>query len=245
MSLPHGPPRGELLQAGFVMDLAERGGGFRGGGGGREEFRERRFDRFEGFGWDDYWDYYYPYPAVEFVTEAHVALHAFMVRLSDGQVLHSTAVPVEGNAAISGYVPRPPRDAMILAIDQACRQLVAQFAIVPTPIKVNPGRDLRTATGRQDGQWVYSDRFHAADKELYVVLRLPKAADNNSFRLTITPKGQPLVVAEQEFTWSAKDSWRGFAFPMDKIVADTGAGWYSVNFHSGGELVMSHGLLIR
>jgi hypothetical protein len=193
-----------------------------------------------GWGYGDYPDYHY-----EFVTEAHVAVEASMLRVSDGKVLHSTPT-VHATAAMSSYSPRPARDVLDEAMNTSVRQLLGRFAIVPVKISVSEGKDFRTALRQRDGTWEFSDKFGAADEQMYVVLRLPRPADRNSFRLTITPKGQPNnVLASEDFQWSREDRSRGFVFSPKQIAAGMGPGSYSVNFHSGGELVMKHGFRIE
>jgi len=189
--------------------------------------------------------YDYPQYHYEFVTQANVEVTATMIKVSDGSVLCSTPTPVQATVTLNSYSP-PSRDVLTDAVDKAAGQLVGLIAIVPVKVKVNPAKDLRTATGRRSGQWLYSDVFGLEDEAIHVVLHLPPAADRNPFRLTISPQGDTgEVLAAEDFQWSSKDNVRGFAFSLTEIVAGAGPGPYQVNFYAGGKLVMRHSFAVR
>jgi len=189
---------------------------------------------------------YYPVADYAFVSESRVAAEASMVRVSDGSVIHATPQPVRCTVRTGGYSLPPGNGAVAEAVERLIRHLVRDFAIVPVKVKVNPGKDFRTAAGRTDGQWEFTEDFHSSDETMYVVLRLPPAADRNAFRLTITPKGrEENVLAAHDFTWSRDGPSRGFAFSPQKIAAGMGPGKYSANFYAGGERVMSRKFEIK
>jgi hypothetical protein len=203
--------------------------------------------------WDEDWDGWhgsymggYAVPYYEYVKRGHVAVEASMIRVSDGAVLYSTAAPVSATVDLTSYSPSYPRRALDEAIDRTAGQIVRQVAIIPVKVEVNADKDFRTATGQTDGKWDYNDTFTAGEEKMFVVLRLPNAADRNAFRLTITPKDKwSNVVAEEDFTWSPKYLSEGFVFSPKKIAAEAGLGHYSVSFYSEGKRIMSHDFRIK
>jgi hypothetical protein len=105
---------------------------------------------------------------------------------------------------------------------------------------------LRTARGRADGQWVFSDSFNATDQTMYVVLELPEPVGHTPFRVTIAPTGKPgRVLATKDFTWPVGRAVDAIEFSPQEIAAYIGPGSYTVNCYSLGQLTLQHVFLIQ
>lgn len=167
-----------------------------------------------------YWYWNYPYYYPKYVTQAHVSLKASMVRVSDGAVLYTTPVRVQGRADLSGYRQIPPGSAALDAMNRATAKLVKELAVVPVKVKVNPRTDLKTAVGEEDGRWTFSNSFSPEDQKMYVVMQLPSAVAHDTFRLTITPRGKPdEIVAAKDFTWPSGRITDAITFSPREIAA--------------------------
>jgi hypothetical protein len=193
-----------------------------------------------------YWDYphYYYYP--EYVTEAHVAIEASLVRVSDGRVLYSTPLPIWGRANLRSSSHIPFASAAFDAMHHAVAKLVDDIAGVPVEVRVYSQNDLKTAIARENGQWIFRDAFSPSDPTIYVVVRLPAPLAHNTFRVTITPKGRPRdVVVAKDFTWPPYQTSDGVPFAPSEIVERAGTGSYTAHFYSMGESVMEHDFKIK
>jgi len=192
------------------------------------------------------WGWSFVVPDVRYVSRTHVAVEASMIRVADGSVIHATPVPVQATVEVESGWPAVPETLIREAVDEAVGGLVEEFAIVPVTLRVHSHKALRTAAGREGGTWDYEKSFRASDEQMVVVLRLPRAADRNPFRLIITPKGEKgTVVASAAFVWSREHEHRGFVFSPRKIAAAAGPGKYRVNVYADCERVMRHTFRIK
>ncbi|MCL5281046.1 MAG: hypothetical protein M1376_14195 [Planctomycetes bacterium] len=192
-----------------------------------------------------YWYWSYPYYG-NYVAHTYAALEASIIRVSDGAVLYTTPVPATGGAGTGPYHsargPTSPQGAM----HEAVSKLVKDFAIVPAELRVHPDTALRTARGRAEGRWEFSNLFHTTDQTLYVVLEFPAAAGGNTLRLTVTPAGEPdQILATKDLTWPIGRTSDAVEFSLQKIAAYIGSGSYTVNCYSLGQLTLQHDFTIQ
>lgn len=210
-----------------------------------------------GFGGDfgDDWDYYPPnwysggfpyYYYPEYNTFARVSLEASMIQVSDGAVLFTTPVPVQGSADLASSRRILPTSATLDAMHQAMVKLVKELAVVPVEVKVNPQSDLRTATGQEDGRWTFRNKFNRDQEKVYVVVNLPQTVGHDSFRLTVAPKGRPdQAVVTKDFHWPANRHTDAIPISPQAIAERSGAGTYTVHLYAMGEPVMRHSFTIK
>ncbi len=192
-----------------------------------------------------YWNYpYHDYP--EYMAQARIAVVVSMVRTSDGAVLYETPAPVVGHANLTGSHRITSGDAILDAAHRAVTRIVKDLAVVPVTVTVTPGTDIRTAVGRTDGRWDFSDTVSASDEWMYVVLRLPPLVGRNSFRLTVTPRRNPNeTVTVRDFVWPVGARLHAVQFSPREIVAHAGPGQYTVSFCAQGQQVMQHNFKIE
>jgi len=195
--------------------------------------------------WDAWEDEAYIGATPEYVQTGQVSVQASMRRLPGMSVIYSTQEPVTSDIQLTSFWPRPAQDVLQRAVDQVANRLVARLAVVPVKITVNISKDLRTATGRTDGKWDFSDTFHP-NQDLFIVLNLPQAAKRDTFRLTITPEDNPdHVIVERNVIWEPARAEQGVVLPAREIVDQAGPGDYAVDCYYDGKLVMSHDFQIR
>lgn len=208
--------------------------------GGDEGFDDDFGDDFYG----PYYPYYWYYP--EYRAEAHVTLEASLIRISDGAVLYTTSVPVQGKAELGNSNRIIPARATLDAMNQAAAKLVKDMAVVPVKVKVNPRADIKTAVAKENGQWKFSNKFSPNAQQMYVVMQLPTTVAHDTFRLTITPRGQPdNVIIAKDITWP-RDRNKDAVMLSPKEIADrAGTGKYTVGFYSMGKSVMQRHFTIK
>ncbi len=178
--------------------------------------------------------YYY-----EYSEHAEVIVEASLIRLSDGNVLASTTRPIGATVSISGY-PYSPDVVVHEAMSQVVDKLVEKFAVVTVKLTVDPSKALRTSDGPMGEGWAVSDFFRTTDEKMFVLLSLPPQGDRNTFRIAISRAGdKDKVLAEQQVTWSRKDSVRAIEFSPREFCGGVG-GDFRVTFYSGDKRVMSH-----
>jgi hypothetical protein len=213
------------------------------GGEGEEGFGDDFDDDYGDFG--PFYPYgYWDYP--EYSVRASVSIEATMVRVSDGQIMRTTTSPVKGRASLSSYRRIAPGSATVDAMHRAVARLVREFAAVPIKVKVNPRTDIRTAAGRLDGQWQFSNTFSPTDDRLFVVLRLPFDVAHDSFRVTITPKGRTYrALASRDLVWPVGAETQNVEFSPREMAPHMGAGEYTANLYARGQLVMQHDFTMK
>jgi hypothetical protein len=113
-------------------------------------------------------------------------------------------------------------------------RILRAVAVIRTQVKLK-GTVLRVATGQYDGKWDWQDRIIPSDGKLVAVVNLPPDAGRNSFKLTIVPKDQRDVMAEQEFVWPEGSGENSYSFDVQPIVDKRGYGAYDVKLYSGPE----------
>jgi hypothetical protein len=215
---------------------------------GNEGFEEDPGDPFDDFYDPSYYPYWYwDYPdaySPEYYTEAYVSLEAAMVRVSDGTTLYETAVPIQARADLRSSRRIAPASATLDVMHRAAVKLVDELAVVST--QITPEGGLKTAVGKTGRQWTFSNTFRLSDQTMYVVIQLPASVAHDTFRLTITPKGQPDdVVAAKDFTWPPGQTTVAVSFSPHEIANNTGTGRYTVTFHSMAKSVMQHNFTIK
>jgi hypothetical protein len=219
---------------------------------GEEDEGEESGDDFdEGFDYDfgpsyPYWYWNYPYCYPEYVAEAHIAIEAAMVRVSDGEILRATPSPVEGRAELRSTRRIAAGSVVWDAMHPAVAKLVRDFAAVPVELKVRPHTDIRMATKGLAGQWRFHNTFSPTDEQMSVVLQLPPTVAHDSFRLTIAPKGESdKVLASRDFVWPVGRTTEAIRFSPREMAPRLGAGRYSANLYVGERLAMQRSFTIR
>jgi len=206
---------------------------------------EQQEDEFGYSPFYHYWYWNYPYYG-DYVAHTYVALRASVVRVSDGAVLYTTPTTVTGGEGTGPYHstrgPTSPQGAM----HEAVSRLAKELAVTAIQIRVHPVTAVRTARGRTDGRWDFTNFFNATDAVMYVVLDLPEAAGRNVFRLTITPTGRvDEVLATKDITWPLDRTTDAIQFSPQEIAGRAGPGDYTVNCYSLGQLSIQHNFTIR
>lgn len=189
------------------------------------------------FGYHRWYHYDYQY-AVR--SEATVAVWASMIRVSDGETIHSTPSLLAATLYDSEY---PGEENAFHLLDRAADRIVddllEQFAIVPMEVKIKPREDFRTASGFHNGRWKYTDKFSLDDETMFIVMRLPPAADRNPFKLTIARKDTGDILEEVDFVWDRSEPVRPLEFsPRDLAARGGGPGEYVAIFYSQAKQVM-------
>lgn len=190
--------------------------------------------------------YYYDYEYTVY-NEATVAVWAAMVRVDDGEVLHSVPSLIAASVEDTG-VPDGAKALKLLdrAADRVVAGLVEQFAIVAREVRIDPGKDFRSALQAEGGRWERTDKFDADHEAMYLLLRLPDAADRNSFEVKIRRDGSDAVIAGAKFVWdrSRRVLPLRFAIP-DLLAAGQGPGRYVATFYSQDRPIMRRKFRIR
>ncbi len=185
-------------------------------------------------GYRAYGRYPYPYAYSHIYVYAHgvSAAYAAMIRVADGEVLHATAGPVGYRIQSFRHPPPTANEVLIAATGGTVDRLVAEFAIVPAELRVNAEKVLRTARRGDGGKLDFTSDFRPADGQMVVSVALPGEAARNPFRLDVRKQGAEGVLASKEFTWSAGDRTREFAFSPGELVVAAGAGRFEVSLYS-------------
>jgi len=172
-------------------------------------------------------------------THAYVAATAELVRVSDGKILHATPATLMVRLHSSDQPAKTKEEALVEAARAAAEKLVEEFAVVPRQIKVRKKDALSTARPRPGRMPKSTGKFRADAGEMYVLVRLPAAADRNALRLTITRKGDDKPLAEESFTWAASDGTRRFTFSPRKLAeAARGAGDFEAKLYLDDRAVL-------
>ncbi|MHC4983582.1 MAG: CsgG/HfaB family protein [Planctomycetota bacterium] len=208
---------------------------------GYRTFSGGRRGRFHfGHGYPVYgWDTYYPAYAYYPYMQAYVAVDVALVSVETGEAIYSPP-RLEARASSDGYRLYTSQDLLDQAARLVARAVLEELAVVRKQVKLSPARDLRTARVAEGGRLTFTDSFGADEQEMIVVLRLPAAADQNRFRISIVRKGADEELAAESFIWSRKDDVRRFVFSPRKLAESAGPGEYEVRFHSGPDVVMKH-----
>lgn len=121
-------------------------------------------------------------------------------------------------------------------------------AMTRSQIKLK-GTVLRTATGQYDAKWDWADRITSETEKIHAVIKLPLEASRNNFKVTIVPKEQREIIAEQNFVWPDGSTENSYLFDVKPIVDKHGLGAYTIKLYSGPQpiawynfdIVKSHG----
>jgi len=204
-----------------------------------------------GYGWYGHryghgygWGYGHPRYWTYDVTRAHVAASAALVRTADAATLHET--PIALSARLRSEDPATTADEVLTAAaDAVAARIVEAFAIVPKRIKVESDKLLRTARPGAADRLEFTDRFRAGEQKMLAVIRLPRAAARNVFRLAVTRKKDDDVLAETQFEWSARDGSRGFPFSPEQLIESGDTDEYEVKLYAEDQLVIKRKFEIK
>jgi hypothetical protein len=165
--------------------------------------------------------------------DSFVECHVVVIDTATGRQI--TAVNRPSTFWAAGSPPKyTAADTLRLAEQDQVNRLVSELAVVRTPIRLEDDV-MQTASSLYDNKWDFQRRIVPADEKFFVVVKLPPQADRNNFRITIVPKGERDVMAEQAFVWSKKNSSRGYSFKVKSIVEKRGFGDYQAKLYSGPE----------
>ncbi len=165
--------------------------------------------------------------------DAIVECHVLVVDAVTGRQIAAVQKPTTFWA--SGSPPNYTAADCLRRAEQAQANMIYQaLAITRQEIKLK-GDVLRTATALYDNKWDWQRRIPADDKEFFVVVDLPSAADKNRFKLSIVPKGSRTVAAKKDFAWPGRSARYGLGFDAAKITAAHGLGKYTAKVYSGNE----------
>jgi hypothetical protein len=189
------------------------------------------------------------YRSYEYIfNSGTVSVTGALIRLSDGETIFSTPVPVSANRSCNAERPRySDVECLTVATREVVGRLVEEFAVVRKQVKLNIRKALRTASGLYDDKWTHADKFNADATEMIVVVNLPTSCDRNRFRLVIVRGRQQDVLVAKEFTWSRSNPSRGIGFefsPREIARKGGGPGRYTVKFYNGPTPILSHGFRI-
>ena len=206
-------------------------------GYGSGHHRHRRHGR--GY-YDPYYDYGYYDPIYYYRTYGHAyaAVEVALVSVASGETIYSSAGPISARADYVGDPPVTGESLLAEAAASVSREVVNRLAVVPGLVKVDPGRDLRTARRADGGEIEFDDDFDADEEEILVLLRLPPEADRNGFRLTIAAEDADQELAAESFVWSRKDQVRQFVFSPLELSRAFGRGEYEVGFQAHDKVIM-------
>jgi len=169
------------------------------------------------------------------------SIQASLVRVSDGQVLYGSVLPAGARVQSQGDPPgRTPESCLMEAADRAAKELVSRVAVSPGEVKVNPGKALRTAREKPNGEIDYTGSFRGDEKLMLIVVTLPAAADRNQFRVEIVPKvdkataevNPPAPLAKVAFPYEASKGRRVLELSPADIYRAAGEGKYRIRFFS-------------
>ncbi|MCK4658803.1 MAG: hypothetical protein KAV82_04705 [Phycisphaerae bacterium] len=173
---------------------------------------------------------------VPYVWTRHDAFAECQVHVIDAVTGRQIAAVYDpSNIWAGGSPPKyQPADLLRMAQDDQVARIVKAIAVTRTRVKLK-GTVLKTATGLYDQKWDWQKHLTPEDKQFSVVVRLPSEADRNNFKITIVPKGERVVVAEEKFVWDKKYARRGYAFKIKPIIDQHGFGEYQAKLYSGPE----------
>jgi hypothetical protein len=206
-----------------------------------------------GYGWGHrgYWGYgysgyYYPTYREYSYSQAYVAATAALIGVADGKMIHTTPAPLAARFSSSSEPPKLADEVLADASQAVAARFVHEFAVVPREIKINKGKSLRTARRKEDGELKHTGDFRAGEEEMYVVVRLPRAADRNTFRLVITRKKRDEPLIEETFIWSGDNDALEFRFSPRELAEAAGTGDYEAKFYASGDKpVLKRGFEIK
>ncbi len=104
-----------------------------------------------------------------------------------------------------------------------------------------PSSLLRGAADRLE----FTDHFRAGEEKMLAVVRLPRTAARNVYRLAVTRKGDDDVLAETQFEWSARDGSRGFPFSPEQLIESGDTDEYEVKLYAEDQLVIQRKFEIK
>jgi len=118
-------------------------------------------------------------------------------------------------------------DTLDRAVYDLAEAIVYQIAPTWYGVKLK-GKDFRTASALIDKEWVWADKFQSTDETAFVVLRVPKQADRNTFTVQFYQKDHSEVLFSKDYVWEGAYSSYGFNFSPKELYEMAGAGKYRV-----------------
>jgi hypothetical protein len=171
-------------------------------------------------------------------NEADVGVWAVMVRISDGEVIHTTPGLVAGSGVESGYYDGADTYAALNeAVDDVVQRLLDEFAVVQKQIEIDPERTLLLGRPVVTGGVQKTDKFELHD-EMIALLHLPEAAAGNTVRLVVWPDDSDVEVAARTVTWKRGQDEVEVTFSPREIATEYGPGEYEMRLYSLDEEVL-------
>ncbi len=176
-------------------------------------------------------------------NEATVVATATLTKLNRSGS-HSTIHSATKSATVKSEGQSPSLDpfgCLASARRQVVHQLLAEFAVLRTTIKVKQKNVFFTASGQPyDGKWPKTKKFSANADKMIVVLKLPPNCDRNRFRITVVRKAKDdvpvkdLVTVHVKWTRSMSATGKQIVLSPKKIAqAGSGPGKYTLKLYSG------------
>jgi uncharacterized protein (DUF3084 family) len=190
-----------------------------------------------------------PYFSYSYSTEsysaAYVKVRSALIDSSTGNVICGSGGIIEGSANVRGYGSKRLQEASSEAVSDLVKRLEYQFAVVPVDVKISNDA-IKTASAKKDDKWSYTSSFNNKDAEIYAVIKLPKEAARNNFRLTVTPqKEQGNILLSRDFTWQEGETEKSIPFSRQEILNKSDAGKYTINLYSLSEIVLSRNISVK
>lgn len=178
-------------------------------------------------------------------NDAVVSVTATMLTAKTGATIHTTGVPAQEHMWAQGAPPEYSMDACLaVAVDSVIFQLLQEFAITGTTLKIKTNEAFRITTGEYfDGEWEDQNVFTTADTEMTVVISLPPEADRNIFGIGVARDGTRQNLIKEDFIWDADAPAEGMTVvfdPSEIAAAGGGPGVYVLKFYTGDEPVIEN-----
>ena len=186
----------------------------------------------------------YTRPVTQYVytNEAELKANASLLRITSAgpKVIHTCTV--RGYESSSGESPKYSRQACLARARQdVVQQLLEQFAVVKTVVKVKPDETFFTVTGQPyAGKWPKEKKFSlASGQKIILVVKLPPKCDRNTFRITVSRKKAHTDLLSFELPWkremSANPAGKQIVIdPADLAAKGDGPGDYVIRLFSDG-----------
>jgi hypothetical protein len=163
--------------------------------------------------------------------DAFVECNVVVIDCGTGRQI--AAVHRPSNLWASGSPPKyAPADLLRQAEEDQIKRIVQAIAVTRTQIKLK-GDVLKTATGFYEQKFDWQRRLTPGDGTFLVVVQLPPTADRNNFQITVVPKGEREIVAQQRFVWTKRYGRYGYEFKIQPLLDKNGFGEYQAKLYSG------------
>jgi len=206
-------------------------------------------------GWADWygpgyrWGMWNDVPVYERTAEvllvgASVRASMALVRVADGQVLAATPAPLTAQV----YTDRSDADRKQLVAEaeqKLIAQLLEEFAVVPQEVRIETHKALRVARGPSEDPWKNTGKLPADATDALLVLALPPAAAGNTFRLTVTRKGDEPPLLSKDVVYPRGVDAHAVPFDPAALAARAGPGKYEAVLSYGDQRIAKRGFEIK